>query len=349
MRGFTIAEMQPDAVEQGFLALLDRVYRTGETYFGDELPLDIAQPDGRSSRRVYFNFTYQPYRQNGEVVGISVFAYDVTMQARARQQIQHLNEELAAINEELAATNEELQASNEELGTTNNRLTRTNADLDTFVYTASHDLKAPITNIEGLLQALLGELPATVRPGDVNLILDLIQGSIDRFKTTIGHLTDVSRLQQVHGQPATQVALAEVVHAVRLDLNPLIAETQARLEVDVTSCPIISFSAKNLRSIVYNLLSNALKYRHPNRRPQVRIYCRQEPDYYVLLIQDNGLGIAEAQQQRVFNLFQRFHTHVEGSGIGLYMVKKMVENAGGYILVESEIGQGTTFSVFFPR
>ncbi|MDO7876930.1 PAS domain-containing protein [Hymenobacter sp. ASUV-10] len=480
MHGRTIAEMQPESSEQGFVALLDRVYQTGETYYGNELPLSVAQPDGQPPRTFYFNFTYQPFREAGAVVGISVFAYDVTGQTLARQQraqqqrqlndlfeqapvaicvfegeeyqlevlnsemgallgyspaqvvgqpffealpelggqglrelldevrrtgvpfvahereiktaqhqpgetgfydfvyqplrqpdgrftsvivvandvteqvlarrqVQELNEELAVINEELAATNEELQASNDELGSTNNRLTRTNADLDTFVYTASHDLKAPITNIEGLLHTLLAELPPTNRPGDVNMILDLMQGAVDRFRTTIGHLTDVSRVQQAQDYHPEPVRLADVIRDVRLDLAPMLAETSATLLVDVEACPTVSFSVKNLRSIIYNLVSNALKYRHPDRHPEIRITCRPGADYTALLVADNGLGITAAQQPRIFSMFQRFHTHVEGSGIGLYMVKKMVGNAGGYIVVDSALGEGSTFSIFFPR
>jgi hypothetical protein len=85
MRGCTIAEMQPDSVEQGFVALLDGVYNTGETFFGRELKLDIDQPDG-TRKETYFNFTYQAYRENDQVTGVSVFAYDVTEQVLARQE-----------------------------------------------------------------------------------------------------------------------------------------------------------------------------------------------------------------------------------------------------------------------
>jgi signal transduction histidine kinase len=88
------------------------------------------------------------------------------------------------------------------------------------------------------------------------------------------------------------------------------------------------FSAKNLRSVVHNLLSNALKYRHPTRPPRVRIACVHTDHHFVLTVQDNGLGLSEPQQARLFQLFQRLHTHVEGTGVGLYMVERIVEQAG---------------------
>ncbi|QIL75080.1 PAS domain-containing protein [Hymenobacter sp. HDW8] len=597
--GLSVAEALPETVEAGVVDLLDNVYQTGETYYGEELPLLIAQPDGRPPKQMYFTFTYQAYRENGEIVGISTFAYnvadqvlarqrreaqqqqldklfmqaptpiviidgpemvfqlvnpayqqifpgrellgkplleavpelidspipdllsqvyqtgksyvahelplllarhedgvmeetywsftyqgrrneqgaidgvfvfvqDVTSQVQARRVVEareesfrlmadnapamlwvtdregyctylnqpwytftgqttaealgmgwvsaihpddaaaagaafveanarrafyhklfrlrrhdgvyrwvtdsglpHFNEagefegmvgtvidvheqklaELALqrLTKKLRTSRDEAQALNAELRTANDQLTRTNVDLDNFIYTASHDLKAPITNIEGLVQVLAGELPPKDRSGEVAYILELMQSAVDRFKSTINHLTDVSKLQKEHGQAASQVMLAEVVEDVRLDLAPLLQESGAQLKVDVMSCPAVAFSEKNLRSVVYNLLSNALKYRHPNRPAQVSLHCSTEDKYVVLKVQDNGLGIDLTRDRELFQMFQRLHTHVEGSGVGLYMVKKMVENAGGKIEVESEVGVGSTFTVYFKR
>ncbi len=237
-----------------------------------------------------------------------------------------------------------------QLRANNEQLTRANVDLDNFIYTASHDLKAPISNIEGLLDALLVDLPAAiVRSEPVRPLLDLMQDSINRFKRTIEHLTDVSKLQKEHGHPTAPVDVAAVVRDVRLDLEPLIASTNARLEVDVRAAPTVSFSEKNLRSVVFNLLSNALKYRAPSRPPHVCLRTRPEGEGVLLEVQDNGLGLDAAHEHRLFGMFQRFHDHVEGTGIGLYMVKKMVENAGGRITVHSEPNRGATFAVYFPR
>jgi signal transduction histidine kinase len=245
---------------------------------------------------------------------------------------------------------ERIDQGQRQLRENNEQLTRVNVDLDNFIYTASHDLKAPISNIEGLLDALLSELPpATVQSEPVQPILDLMQDSVNRFKRTIELLTDVSKLQKEHGLPTEPVNLAAVVRNVRLDLEPLIQSTGAQLLVDVEAVPTVLFSEKNLRSVVFNLLSNALKYRAPDRPPQVRLHARPNGAGAVLEVEDNGLGLDGANEQRLFGMFQRFHDHVEGSGIGLYMVKKMVENAGGRITVSSKLGRGTTFSVYFSQ
>ena len=243
---------------------------------------------------------------------------------------------------------ERIDQAQHQLRDNNEQLTRANVDLDNFIYTASHDLKAPISNIEGLLDALLLELPAaTVRSEEVRPLFDLMQDSVNRFKRTIEHLTDVSRLQKEYGCSTVPVGLAAVIHDVCLDLEPMIQSTEARLEIDVQAAPTVLFSEKNLRSLVFNLLSNALKYRAPTRPPHVHLRTWTETDHVVLEVRDNGLGLDTVYTDRLFGMFQRFHDHVEGSGIGLYMVKKMVENAGGRITVASTLGTGSVFSVYF--
>ena len=193
------------------------------------------------------------------------------------------------------------------------------------------------------------ELPAgPAQSPEVQPVLGLMLESVNRFQRTIDHLTDVSKLQKEHGHPTEAVNLAAVIRDVRLDLEPLIRATAAQLEIDVAAVPTVSFSEKNLRSVVFNLLSNALKYHAPGRAPLVRLRAWAEAEATVFEVQDNGLGLNAASEQRLFGMFQRFHDHVEGSGIGLYMVKKMMENAGGRIVVQSELGRGSTFTVYFP-
>lgn len=259
-------------------------------------------------------------------------------------------EDLAALNEELAAANEEILASNDELADVNNRLLRTNSDLDNFIYTASHDLKAPISNIEGLMHALVPHLSKdALQSQKVMQITDMIQGSINRFKKTIADLTELTKLQKETFQEATLVSFPEIIQDVILDLQPLFIDSQAKLEVETSQCPVIHFSSKNLRSIVYNLLSNALKYRSPDRAARVQIHCYGEPKYIVLSVKDNGLGMNLSEERKLFTMFRRLHDHVEGTGIGLYMVKKIIENAGGRIEVKSQVGEGSTFTVYFRQ
>ena len=232
----------------------------------------------------------------------------------------------------------------------NDELTRVNVDLDSFIYTASHDLKGPITNIEGLLAALADELPIDARQRPpVHDILGMLTKSVERFQRTIGQLSDVAKLHREHGLPAAAVPLAPVVHGVALDLEPLVRSTGGQLDLDLAEGVAVHFLEKNLRSLVYNLLSNAFKYRAPDRPPHVRLCAHTEGQQVCLTVQDNGLGMSPAGLRKLFGLFERLHNHVEGSGIGLFMVKKMVDNAGGRISVESGLGVGSTFTVLLPQ
>ena len=355
--GKALVAALPELASTPIPTLLGHCYQTGEPYTAQEMPLLMARHEGGALEEIYWTFTYQARRTpTGTVDGVMVFAQDVTAQVQARQQVLGLNQQLAALNDKLYAANaalghanDELGDANEALGDTNQQLTRINVELDTFVYTASHDLKGPITNIEGLVQALREELPPASQVGQVAHVLRLLQDSVDRFQHTIGHLTTIAHLQHELGQPLPPVRLADVIRDVRLDLAPLLAKTGGELTVDVQACDTLPFAEKNLHSVLYNLLSNALKYRHPDRVPQVRVRCRPEELYWALEVEDNGLGLRITPGQPLFGLFQRFHNHVEGSGVGLYMVKKMVENAGGRIEVRSELGVGSTFTVYLRR
>lgn len=256
-----------------------------------------------------------------------IFGYEVTEQVESRRQLQDLHKELAAINEELTATNEELNESN-------TQLTRTNVDLDTFVYTASHDLKAPITNIEGIVLVLRDTLPAAVQQDGMGGHLQgLLNQTTTRFQVTITQLTDISRLQLAHKGPAEPVGLARVVEDVRLDLASALDAAGTQLTVEVALELVVSYSPVNLRSIVYNLLSDAVMYRAIDRPSRVRVHAEQTPQTVVLTVQDNGLGMSKVQQRQLFGLFQRLHTHVEGMGVGLYITKRLIENAASTIAV----------------
>jgi PAS domain S-box-containing protein len=318
-------EALPELAAQGLPELLAQAWQTGETLLVKELParLPYHGPDETG----YFSFVFQPLRDGqGAVSRVACVATEVTDQVLARQQV---------------------QATNRELHDTNQRLSRTNADLDTFVYTASHDLKAPIANIEGLLNALRHDLPAEVMQGRlVPRLLNLMQGSVERFQETIGHLTNISQLQQP--EAAETVNLAALIRGVQLDLSPLIEAASATLTVHVMGCDTVRVAPKTLRSVVYNLLSNAVKYRAPGRPAQVQLRAHCTAAQVVLEVQDNGLGLNDAQQAQLFGMFRRLHTHVEGSGVGLFMVKRLIENAGGTIAVHSQPDAGTTFTVTLP-
>lgn len=236
---------------------------------------------------------------------------------------------------------------NEELMLKNKELVRINNDLDNFVYIASHDLKAPIVNLEGLL-TVLGEDLGPDKEKHKKL-LSMMESSITTLKRVVSDLSDIVKLQQEEVKSEC-VALPELLDEVKESLHELIQKSKAEIEADFSVLDRLVYFRKNLRSILYNLISNAIKYADPQRAPKVTIKTYPSvANECVLSISDNGQGISENQVSKVFNMFKRFHDHVEGSGIGLFLVKRILDNSGDRILVESQLGKGSVFNVFFKQ
>lgn len=260
------------------------------------------------------------------------------------------NEELAAANEELRASNEEVMAGIEELNTANQKLLSINADLDNFIYTASHDLKAPVSNIEGLVNMLTVRLSRKDwEDGTTRKIMAMINSSVKRFKETLGDLTEIIKTEKESAEQRESVNLLETINDVKSDLYIPIVEAKAEIVLDVDKNVDIVFSRKNLKSIIYNLLSNAIKYKEAGRKPLVLISLKEEENFFVLSVKDNGMGMNTNDENKIFGLFKRLHNHVEGTGIGLYIIKKVIESGGGRIELDSALGERTTFWVYFKK
>ncbi|PTX18961.1 PAS/PAC sensor hybrid histidine kinase [Pontibacter mucosus] len=235
---------------------------------------------------------------------------------------------------------------NEDLMRKNKELHRINTDLDNFVYTASHDLKAPISNLEGLFSLLKYDLGSDLEKHQE--VLSRIENSITRLNSIILDLTDVTRIQHEENK-VEQVYLAEMLDEVEGNLENLIYSCNAVVERDLSGFDQLSYSRKNLRSILFNLVSNAIKYSSPDRRPVVKIRTELQGGRYVLQVSDNGLGIDEKYKQKIFSMFRRLHTHVEGTGMGLYLVKRILDNSGDRIELDSVPGKGSTFRLYFQQ
>jgi PAS domain S-box-containing protein len=253
-------------------------------------------------------------------------------------------EQLSQINKDLKREISEKQKAEEALRDRNDELIKINADLDNFIYTASHDLKAPISNIEGLVGTMKDEL--TGQPKEVEDIIEMVNQSIVRFKSTIQDLTEITKTQKNINEDITYIDVNALLEEIKFSIKDMIKTSQAEIFGDFCKYPDIQFSKANLKSILFNLVSNAIKYKHPERVPEINISCERTGSYVLLIVKDNGLGIPENQKDKIFTMFKRLHDHVDGSGIGLYIVKRIVDNNGGKIEVESELGVGTTFKIY---
>ncbi|MFN6946355.1 MAG: sensor histidine kinase [Cytophagaceae bacterium] len=235
----------------------------------------------------------------------------------------------------------------EELKVKNDDLVKTNNDLDNFVYTASHDLKAPISNLEGLIAALKEKNLAKVDSED-RMLFEMIETSIGKFSNTIKDLTEITKVQKDIGEEKETIKFEEILNEVMTDLKGMINESGADIHLDVKK-KTLRFARKNLRSIIYNLLSNAIKYRSPDRKPLISIKTYEESGKVYLVVEDNGLGLNLERDNKLFSMFKRYHDHVEGSGIGLYIVKRIMDNNRGQIEVSSKRGEGTRFKLYFQK
>ncbi|GAB2963769.1 hypothetical protein GCM10027048_36160 [Hymenobacter coalescens] len=225
-------------------------------------------------------------------------------------------------------------------------LLRINQDLDNFVYTASHDLRQPIDNMAGIFQ----ELTRSARFDDPEtpVLMTMFEHSLDQIYTTIQELSALVQVQKQSMQVAPEeVRLERLTQEVLHSIGEQIRGAGAVVETDFSALPAIHFVRPNLQSVLYNLISNAVKYRSPERPPRIRVWTeRDEQGHSVLSVQDNGLGIdLQRYGGELFQLFRRFHDHVPGSGTGLYLVQRLVQAHGGQLEVESTPGEGTTFRV----
>jgi signal transduction histidine kinase len=243
-----------------------------------------------------------------------------------------------------------METSSDELLAKNRELQAKNSTLDSFVYRVSHDLKTPANNLISMVKMLSDVLEKSEPSPMVRQILDHLDKAGNSMRTRIFDLLEMTRVEHRMQEPPEPLAMDELISDVLKDLDQQITNTDARIDIDFAATPVLLFGKENMVSILANLVGNALKYRQPDRKPEVRVYTATEGEDCFLVIEDNGLGMdLEKYGNRLFSMFARLHDHVEGTGIGLYIVKKIVENANGNIHVASKINVGTKFTLRFPR
>ena len=230
----------------------------------------------------------------------------------------------------------------------NARLVRTNEDLDNFIYTASHDLKQPINNMAGIFEELTRT--AYFRDPDAVKLISYFERALARIYGTIDDLSAIVQVQRQQQElPVEAVNLSQLVSEVMASLHDQIVQTGAVFELDFATYPVVDFVRANLQSVLFNLIGNSLKYAAPGRPPRIRL--SSTPDTLtgrpILTVQDNGLGIdLDRFGPQLFQLFRRFHAHVDGTGMGLYLVNRIVQNHGGRLEVSSKVDEGTTFQLY---
>lgn len=221
-------------------------------------------------------------------------------------------------------------------------------DLEQFTYMVSHNLRSHVARILGLASLLDKEN----KDNPFNdYIFTTVVDEATRLDSIIVDLNTIVAVRNSNDEKREEIKLKETCEAVLLSLKMDIEKCQADVKVKIPQSSKIYTIKTYTYSIILNLLSNALKYRSPERPLQLSITASTSEDqkYLCLSVKDNGLGINLSQNKdKIFGLYHRFHSHVEGKGIGLHITKTQIERMGGKIEIESELNVGTTFKVYFP-
>lgn len=291
----------------------------------------------------------------GALKGFIRVTRDMTRQKMLEESLANLNSQL---EQRIAERTHQLEATVKELR-------RKNEEVEAFVYTVSHDLRAPLVNVQGFARELeescaslksklaLWDLPAREREA-VQVILDediagalrFISASSAKFERLIDALLGLSR----HGRQVyrmVQVDVQELVVSTMATLQQLIAEAGASIRVG--KLPPVTADMTALGQVFSNLIGNCLKYRSPLRPLEVEVGGEVDGEGVRYWVRDNGLGIPESGKAKLFQVFLRLHPkQAAGEGMGLAIVHRIVERHGGKIWAESQDGQGTTFFFFMP-
>ena len=226
-------------------------------------------------------------------------------------------------------------------------LTRNNKDLKQFSYITSHNFRAPLSNLTGLLN-LLDDVP--IENEELQEILNGFKRSTHLLNETIDDLVKVVIIKDNPSIQKEIVSIKEIFENVFFQLNNQINLYKPIINIDIEDNLSITINKAYLESIVLNLMSNALKYRSLTKTPKISIIAVEKENSVNLIIKDNGIGIDLGKNSdKIFGLYQRFHNYPDSKGLGLYLVKSQIEAMGGSIEVESQVNKGTQFSLTFKK
>lgn len=250
-----------------------------------------------------------------------------------------------ALRQHRYETNRQIQE--EMLRKQNEELTKINKELDSFVYSVSHDLRSPLTSILGLVN--VAKLDQHKTKEAIHNYFEMIERSVLKLDETLREILDYSR--NARGELVlTEVDLALLIGNSIEQLKHISGYNQIKVQTNIHGHTSLYSDAYRISVIITNLISNAIKYKDDNKPNQfIDITATVTPAHLAIVVQDNGIGIHQDYLRNVFNMFYRATDRSQGAGLGLYIVKEMVEKLNGKIIINSELGKETLISITIPN
>ncbi|MFN5170397.1 MAG: sensor histidine kinase [Cyclobacteriaceae bacterium] len=301
----------------------------------------------------FLKYSFEEYEEKNHFLISNLHKVNDSLSEKTQALARHQNELLEAnavienqrqlLARENLLLNRELVDKNTQLVETNEELIQHNNDLLQFSYTVSHNLRGPVASLIGLLNLIdahgLNNENATA--------VHFLKKSVNSLDATIKDLSTIIDIRNKISAVKHQVRFQHEMEHVLTLLRKEIADNQVRVETHFEDCPEIYSVKAMVNSILYNLISNAIKYRDLDRQPFIRVTAKREGELVRLEVEDNGLGLdVDRFREKLFGLYKRFHTHTEGKGLGLFLVKLQAEALGGRVDVHSELNRGTRFLVW---
>jgi PAS domain S-box-containing protein len=264
----------------------------------------------------------------------------------ARGKPLHFVSHIADLTEEVQAA-DRIEQINRELSEQKARLERSNADLEAFAMLVSHDLQAPLATVRGYLELLSSEYGGALEP-EANDWIGRATHAAERMSELVSSLLEFSQVGDAGTLTRAQVSVTDLVRDVTDDLEQLISESGAAVEV-AEDTPLVLAQVSRLRQVLQNLIQNTIKYRAPDRPPRCLVAVQEHETEWLVTVTDNASGIPPEHRESVFSMFTRVHGGGPGHGIGLAACRQIVERQGGRIWVEENPGGGSRFSFTLPR
>ncbi|MBC7408152.1 MAG: PAS domain-containing sensor histidine kinase [Arcicella sp.] len=224
-------------------------------------------------------------------------------------------------------------------------LTQINKELTLFSHKTSHDLKSPINNMLSVFSLI--DVSKINDPETLELI-EILKLTSENLKQTLNDSIDKLVKNESMNTHIEEINLNESLQEVLASINSLVRDSRAIINIDFSAFEHVIFNKAHIKSVFLNLLTNSIKYTKPLQAPVITIQSRKVNGVNQLIFSDNGLGFdMEKVKDKIFGLYEKFHTNVDSNGIGLYLVYNHITSLGGRIAVESKINEGATFTITF--